>query len=137
MWCRLSMSLANAPKRSGKTEGKLLKLNRYRSDKKELERFMASYGRLKNYGAVCDGDFCLKSQIEKEKVRLCKKVQLMLKRTRIIDMAIEDMADGTLSLLLRYRYIDGLGWEEITEELCYSKRNIFYLHKKALEALAL
>lgn len=133
----MSKTLATAPKRSGKVEGKLLKLNRYRSDKKELERFMTSYGKLKNLETMTKDDEKVSEQIEKEKVRLCRRASLMLKRTKKIDLAIDEICDGTLSLLLRYRYIDGLGWEEITEELCYSKRNIFYLHKKALEALVI
>ena len=68
MCCRLSKTLATAPKRSGKVGGKLLKLNRYRSDKKELERFMTSYGKLKNLETMTKDDEKVSEQIEKEKV---------------------------------------------------------------------
>jgi len=49
---------------------------------------------------------------------------------------IDKVKDASEALLLRYRYINGYGWEEISELMNYSPRNIHYLHKKALKAVA-
>ena len=51
-----------------------------------------------------------------------------------IEEAIEAL-DGTERMLLRYRYIDGLTWEEVCVRLCYSWRQTHYIHAKALEQL--
>lgn len=114
---------------------------RYRTEQKEMQRFMKNYGRLKSLERMVAGDgeeaSDAQKEVETEKVRLCKKAKCLLEKTREIDHAIENLADSTQALILRYRYIDGLDWEEITEELCYSARSIHYIHNKALEALIL
>ena len=142
----MSRSLKESPKRDKTTEKKKLKLMRYRTEQKEIERFMKHYGRLKTLGAIVSEDAETEQnqevqeaqkEIEAEKVRLCQKAKALLEHTREIDRAIETLTDGTQALILRYRYIDGLDWEEITEELCYSARSVHYIHNKALEALVL
>lgn len=40
-----------------------------------------------------------------------------------------------LDLLMRYKYIDGLTWEEIAVKMNYSYRNVCYLHGKALSKI--
>lgn len=51
-----------------------------------------------------------------------------------IERAIETL-DPTARMLLRYRYIDGLTWEEVCVRLCYSWRQTHRLHSQALEKL--
>lgn len=51
-----------------------------------------------------------------------------------IERAIETL-DPTARMLLRYRYIDGLTWEEVCVRLCYSWRQTHRLHSQALEQL--
>lgn len=51
-----------------------------------------------------------------------------------IEEAIESL-DSTARTLLRYRYIDGLAWEEVCVKMCYSWRQTHRLHSKALEEL--
>lgn len=137
----MSKSLRESPKKNKAAEKKKLKLMRYRAEQKELERFMKNYGRLKSLEHITVGDEAgasgARKELEDEKVRLCKKAKCLLEKTREIDCAIEKLADSTQALILRYRYIDGLDWEEITEELCYSVRSVHYIHNKALEALIL
>ena len=52
-----------------------------------------------------------------------------------VQNAIEDMEDSQEKLLLTYRYIKGLKWEEIAVRMNYSWRNIHYLHGTALQHL--
>lgn len=75
-------------------------------------------------------------EIDDEKVRLCKKVSTILKEKRAIEKEIDNVNDASEALLLRYRYIDGYGWEEISELMNYSPRNLHYMHKKALLSVA-
>ena len=52
-----------------------------------------------------------------------------------IHTAIERVSDGKERLLLRYRYIDFLKWEEIADKMNFSLRNIHRLHSRALSGL--
>ena len=45
---------------------------------------------------------------------------------------IDRMQDQTEREILRYRYIDGLNWEQISTRLNYSKRNVTRIHGRAL-----
>lgn len=60
---------------------------------------------------------------------------------RVIDLRkemetiIKQIDDDRLRLLLYYRYIDGLTWEEIAENLEVTSRSVFRLHARALDAL--
>lgn len=51
-----------------------------------------------------------------------------------IEKAIEPL-DPVLRTLLRYRYIDGLVWEEVCVKMSYSWRQTHYLHGQALAQL--
>ena len=75
-------------------------------------------------------------ELEEEKIKLCQKVSTFLKEKRAIEKDIENVKNANEALLLRYRYIDGYGWEEISELMNYSPRNIHYMHKKALLSVA-
>ena len=45
---------------------------------------------------------------------------------------LDRMQDQTEREILRYRYIDGLNWEQISTRLNYSKRNVTRIHGRAL-----
>lgn len=51
-----------------------------------------------------------------------------------IEKAIEPL-DAVFRMLLRYRYIDGLKWEEVCIKMNYSWRQTHYLHGRALQQL--
>ena len=53
-----------------------------------------------------------------------------------IEQAIEQL-DPTARMLLRYRYIDGLQWEQVCVKMSYSWRQTHYLHGEALRQLSL
>lgn len=58
-----------------------------------------------------------------------KKITIRLEISR----KIEEMQDETESLLLRYRYIQGLNFEEIAVKMGYGYRHITRLHGWALQ----
>lgn len=51
-----------------------------------------------------------------------------------IEQAI-DTLDPTGRMLLRYRYIEGLTWEEVCVCMAYSWRQTHYIHARALDKL--
>lgn len=51
-----------------------------------------------------------------------------------IEAAIESL-DPTARTLLRFRYIDGLKWEEVCVRMSYSWRQVHTLHARALKQL--
>ncbi|MBO5734251.1 MAG: DUF1492 domain-containing protein [Clostridia bacterium] len=117
------------------------KLEEYRLNLKELKRFTEEYRMMRDLGVAIDTlapkySQKTKEELEAEKINLCKKVSKYLKEKREIEKKIENVHDASEALLLRYRYIDGYGWEEISELMNYSPRNIHYMHKKALLSVA-
>jgi len=122
-------------------EQKKEKFEKYRVNLKELKRFAQEYKMLEDLTKILSPADTkeTKSTIEnlgKEKLRLCKKVNNILKEKRAIEKEIDNVKNGAEAMLLRYRYIDGCDWEEISELLNYSPRNIHYMHKKALNEIA-
>lgn len=63
------------------------------------------------------------------KEQMNKRIDLRLQISR----KIEEMPDETESLLLRYRYIQGLKWEDIALRMEYSWQHIHKIHAKALQ----
>ena len=117
------------------------KFENYRVNLKELKRNAKEYRMLSDLTKILSpaGDKETKNTIEsldKEKLRLCRKVRNILKEKREIEKEIDSVNNGTEAMLLRYRYIDGCDWEEISELLNYSPRNIHYMHKKAMREIA-
>ena len=51
-----------------------------------------------------------------------------------IEAAIESL-DPTARMLMRYKYIDGLTWEEVCVKINYGWNQTHKLHRKALEQL--
>ena len=49
-----------------------------------------------------------------------------------IETAAEKLEDGRLRDVMRYRYIDGMKWEQIAVEMHYSYMQVCRLHGKAL-----
>lgn len=52
-----------------------------------------------------------------------------------VENAIKSLDDPTARLLLRYRYIDGLKWEEVAVLINYSWTQTHEIHGKALQQL--
>ena len=117
------------------------KLENYRVNLKELKRFAKEYRMLSDLTRILSPADTKETKntienIGKEKLKLCKKVNNILKEKRAVEKEIDNVKDTAEAMLLRYRYIDGCDWEEISELLNYSPRNIHYMHKKAMEKIA-
>lgn len=54
-----------------------------------------------------------------------------------IRAALNQLEDESLKLLMEYRYIDGMTWEQIAVEMHYSYMQICRLHGKALKTIML
>lgn len=52
-----------------------------------------------------------------------------------IETTIASLDDPTVRLLMRYRYIDGLKWEEVCVRIKYSWTQTHELHGQALQQL--
>ena len=52
-----------------------------------------------------------------------------------IEQAIESL-DGTERVLMRYRYLEGLTWEELAEKMNYTRQWACHIHGVALKRLA-
>ena len=52
---------------------------------------------------------------------------------REITQKIEEMSSETEKMVLRYRYIHLLKWEEIAVKMCYSWKGIHKVHGRALQ----
>ena len=65
-------------------------------------------------------------------IRLWAAVDKKRELHKEIDASIEAMKDESEKAVLRYRYIMGLKWEEIAEEMHYSERRVHYVHGDAL-----
>lgn len=69
--------------------------------------------------------------------RLNGKIDAAVKRRKEMEAAIATVEDRTLQLLLRYRYIDGMTWEQIAVKMNYDYRWILRLHGRALTRLTI
>ena len=78
---------------------------------------------LSSYAAKVD------SLLEELKVSMNQRIDL---RKEIVHK-IEDMNDETEKLVLRYRYIHLLTWEDLAMEMVYSWQHIHKIHNKALK----
>lgn len=54
-----------------------------------------------------------------------------------IRAALNQLEDENLKLLMEYRYIDGLTWEQIAEKMDYSRQWVTSLHGTALQKIKL
>lgn len=73
-------------------------------------------------------------EIDEEIKREIDELQTVRKEIRA---ALNQLEDENLKLLMEYRYIDGLTWEQIAVEMHYSYMQICRLHGKALQTIML
>lgn len=66
--------------------------------------------------------------------RYCAKLVEMEAEQLAVEQAI-DALDPMERMLMRYRYLDGLKWEEVCVKMGYSWRQTHRAHAKALEQL--
>ena len=76
-------------------------------------------------------------KLEEQEEKINKKIDLLYEVKEDIEKALHTVEDDTLRVLLRYRYINGLTWEEIAVTMNYDYRWILRLHGKALNELTI
>lgn len=67
--------------------------------------------------------------------RLDRERGKALKLLEAIEDLIEGLEDYRQKTLIRLRYIDGLSWEQIAQEMHWSERTVYNIHGKALAEL--
>ena len=123
----------------------------YRKLDQDIERDMEELQRLKSRAEkitsmVSDmpkgsqqGD-SLQRSVEKIcelKASLNQRIDAAVEKRKEIEAVIETLEDKTLQLLLRYRYIDGMTWEQIALKLNYSYMHVCRLHGQSLSQIML
>lgn len=78
---------------------------------------------------------CLK-KIDEIQRNVEDKISDMLQIKEEISMAIDQLENGEERLLLRYRYLHGLSWEEIEQKMFVSKSTVHRIHGSALQNLS-
>ena len=73
-------------------------------------------------------------EIDEEINREIDELQIVRQEIRA---ALNQLEDENLKLLMEYRYIDGLTWEQIAVKMNYSYMQICRLHGKALRTIML
>lgn len=68
---------------------------------------------------------------------LCRQVKKDIFTRKTIETAISHVSDKRMRLLLQYRYIDGMTWEQIAVRLHLDYRWILRLHGRALSRLTI
>ncbi len=76
-------------------------------------------------------------KLEEQEEKINKKIDLLYEVKEDIEKTLHTVEDDTLRVLLRYRYINGLTWEEIAVTMNYDYRWILRLHGKALNKLTI
>lgn len=75
---------------------------------------------------------CIDQMLEFQRM-LTERLAENMKLRESIENSIAAVEDGKLRLLLRYRYIEGMTFEEIAVKMFYSYMQICRLHGQALE----
>lgn len=73
-------------------------------------------------------------EIDEEIKREIEELQTVRQGIR---SALDQLEDENLKLLMEYRYIDGMTWEQVAVEMHYSYMQICRLHGKALKTIML
>lgn len=76
-------------------------------------------------------------KLEKMEEKISRKIDDINKNFYEIEEAIAELEDGNESEIIRMRYISGMDWEKIGEEIEYSTRQVHNLHGKALKNIKL
>ena len=64
--------------------------------------------------------------------KLDHEIDAMADLRNRIEAAVEKLEDGRLRDVMRYRYIDGMKWEQIAVEMHYSYMQVCRFHGRAL-----
>lgn len=72
------------------------------------------------------------SKMQEKEMRYRGKLDVILDEEKDIEKVIDALNDSRQRIVMRYRYINGLEWEEVCCKSHYSWRNTHRLHASAL-----
>ena len=99
------------------------------------ERRTAVYGREKvSSSPPMDGRMDIVARIVDMEHELDAQIDQMVSLKREIDERINSLPDERFRVVLTLRYLQGLCFEEIAEKMHYTARNVYNLHRAALNA---
>ena len=66
---------------------------------------------------------------------IAAEVERLVDKQREIESSIEKINDRRLEVVLKYKYINGATYEQIADQMGYSYKQIYRLHRYALKKL--
>lgn len=85
-----------------------------------------------SYGEGVEKILCQIVDLEAE---ITEDIGKMVEAMKQIKTAIATVDDVTLRILLEMRYLNFKTWEDIADELYYSKRSVYRLYNQAIEKI--
>ncbi len=86
--------------------------------------------------SIKDMEYCkvknLVTQIVELENKKIEETDNLLKKRKEIEEKIKKVKDENCQLLLKYRYLMNLTWEDVAEKMFFCYQYVFILHKKAL-----
>lgn len=99
------------------------------------ERRSAAYGRERVSGSPpMDAKGDIVARIVDAERELDAQIDRLVNLKREIEGRVNGLSDERFRVVLTLRYLNGLPWEEIAEKMHYTTRNIYNLHRAALDA---
>ena len=74
-------------------------------------------------------------RIQEKEIRYLAKLDIILNEEKEIEKFIDSLEDSRERVIMRYRYISGLEWEQVCVKAHYSWQHTHRLHSEALNKL--
>lgn len=74
-------------------------------------------------------------RLQEKRAELVNKIIQLEEKQKQIETMIESLENPNERVVMRYRYIIGLKFEDIAKEMDYSVERIYYIHREALNKL--
>lgn len=127
-------------------KAKIEYLERYKLLEKEVARLCDEYARWMERATVLSPTITdmpkgggQSDPVQRAVIAMCdlgadigKKMDALSRVRCDIECSLQSIEDGTLRLLMEYRYLNGMTWEEVAVKMNYSWRQVIRLHGKAL-----
>ena len=76
------------------------------------------------------------SEYVNEEHKLEQEKKALIRKKQMIYHIIETIPNLNYRRVLRYRYLEGYCWKDIADKFGCGVDNVFYLHRKAIESIA-
>ncbi len=130
-------------------KAKIEYLERYKLLEKEVARLCDEYARWTERATVLSPTITdmpkgggQSDPVQRAVIAMCdlgadigKKMDTLSRVRCEIECALQSIEDGTLRLLMEYRYLNGMTWEEVAVKMNYNYRWVLRLHGRALAAM--